>query len=79
MSNRVVWLMAFVFILLGGYTLMTFYSKINGRVQMRLFDCAAHSLENKCIIQSAVNDFLVKILPDKNPELIKKFEPTPGE
>jgi hypothetical protein len=79
MSNRVVWLMALVFILLGAYTLMTFYSKINGRVQMKFFACVAHSLENKCIIQSAMNDFLVKILPDKNPELIKKFEPTPGE
>lgn len=79
MSNRVVWLMAFVFILLGAFTVMTFYSKVNGRVQMGFFNCPKYSLENRCLIQSSINVLLTKILPDKNTELIKKFEPTSGE
>lgn len=75
--NKVFWLVAVVFFLIGCYTILTVYSKIAGTPAVNVFKCAEHSLEDKCIVQDSFNRFLDKILPDKSSELIKKFSPTP--
>lgn len=75
--NKIFWLVAVVFFLIGTYTILTVYSKIIGTPAVRIFKCQPHSLEDKCIVQDSFNRFLDKILPDKNPQLIKKFSPTP--
>ncbi len=75
--NKVFWVLAVGFFLIGGYTILTVYSKIAGTPKAIVFNCPEHSLEDKCIIQDSFNRFLDRILPDKNVQLIEKFSPTP--
>ena len=77
MSNRVIWLLAAIFIIVGGFTVATFYSKVYGRSQLHIFTCEKTDMSKKCRAQRWMNELLVKILPDKDAGLIKKFSPTP--
>jgi hypothetical protein len=75
MSSRLIWLLTIIFILAGIFTVLTFYSKINGPPQIKVFECARFSEKTTCLTQEIINNALLKILPDKKEELIKKFSP----
>ena len=77
MSNRVIWLLAAIFIIVGSFTVAIFYSKVYGRAQLHVFVCEKTDVSKKCRAQRWMNELLVKILPDKDAVLIKKFSPTP--
>lgn len=75
MSPKLIWFLTIIFIMVGVYTILTFYSKINGPPVLKIFDCPNFSEKTVCLTQGIINNGLQKILPQKNAELIKKFSP----
>lgn len=75
MSPKLVWLLTIIFVLVGVYTILTFYSKINGPPVIKIFNCPSFSEKATCLTQEMLNNGFQKILPQKNEELIKKFSP----
>lgn len=75
MSPKLIWFLTIIFILVGVYTILTFFSKINGPPVIKIFDCPRFSERTVCLIQEMINNGFQKILPQKNEELIKKFSP----
>jgi len=61
--------------LVGLYTVLTFYAKINGPPVIKIFDCPRFSEKTACLTQEMINNAFTKILPQKNEELIKNFSP----